>query len=296
MSPRRTLAAVALSALAAAALPPAAVAAEEAAAVRGLLGRYGPATVSVEAVVKMEMQMNGQGNQQEGKLDLVGAVVDPGGLIMVWNSSISSSRFKEMVELMGRGGDDFDVKLTPTSFEVTLPGAARPQAAFLAASDSNLDVAFLQLAEPPAEPLVAVDFAAAASPAVGQTVYAVSRLNPSFDRTLYLSRLLLVGEMAKPRRGWVVDGEPTTLGLPVFDDAGRPVGVLASVLSSVGTDPGGGMQGFGGMLGGQNGKTSGPIGVFVLPPEPVARAIALSKERAAKLLAERAEAAPAPGP
>lgn len=252
---------------------------------RRLLERYAPAVVGVDVVLRAEMRMGGEGQEEEGKIEMVGAVVDPSGLVMVWNSSISSSRLKEMMAATS-GGGDFEMRIEPVSFHVVFPGSDVRHSAFLAASDSQLDVAFLQLDRPPAAPLAAISFAAVGEIAVGQELYAVSRLGPSFDRAAYYAPLEVAGELAKPRRGWVVAGDLDSLGLPVFDEAGRPVGVLATVISTVAQDVG--LMSWGGSFG--QGGRSGPLGVFLLPAAPVARAIELSKERAAALLEERREA------
>ena len=282
------LAATVSATAAAQAPPPAAAPAGE-----DLLERIAPAIVGIEAVIRTEMSMGGQGSDEEGNVEMVGAVVDPGGLIMVWNSRISSARIGEVLEVMGRAGEGFEIKLTPVRFDVAVPGRGDRLPAFLAASDERLDVAFLQLESPPAEPLPAIDLAAAAEPAVGGPVYAVSRLNQSFDRAPYFETGLVVGELVKPRRAWILEGELTAMGLPLFDAAGRPVGVLATVLSSAGKEDGG-VPGMGGLFG-ESGKTLGPLGGFLLPTEPVARAVELSKARAQEMLRQRAEAAESGG-
>lgn len=282
-SRRPPAAAAALAALLAASPFAAPAAGDEAG--RRLLERYAPAVVGVDVVLRAEMRMGGEGQEEEGKIEMVGAVVDPTGLVMVWNSSISSSRLKEMMAATS-GGGDFEMRIEPVSFHVVFPGSDVRHSAFLAASDSQLDVAFLQLDRPPAEPLAAISFAAVGDVAVGQELYAVSRLGPSFDRAAYYAPLEVAGELAKPRRGWLVVGDLESLGLPVFDEAGRPVGVLATVISTVAQDAG--LMSWGGSFG--QGGRSGPLGVFLLPAAPVARAIELSKERAVKLLEERREA------
>lgn len=256
---------------------------------RRLLDRYAPAVVGVDALVRAEMRMGGESEEQEGKIELVGAVVDPSGLVMVWNSSISATRFQEMLETAGPGGEDFGIRMEPVSFHVVRPGSDERLSAFLAASDSQLDVAFLQLEPPPAEPLPAISFAEVGEVAVGQRLYAVTRLGATFDRAAHYAPLEVIGTLSKPRRGWILQGDTSALGHPVFDEAGHPVGVLATVISTIPQDAGAFPWGGGSF--GEMGSNTGPIGVFLLPGGPVARAIELSKERARELLEERAEAA-----
>ncbi len=269
--------------------------AAEADTLRQLLDRYSPAVVSVEAVVRTEMQMGGQGQDEESEVDLVGAVVDPSGLIMIWNSRISSARIAEMMRLMGRDEGGFDLRMTPLSFDVRLPGREEPVEAFLTASDPQLDLAFLQLAEAPAEPLAHFDLIAGdggeGEPLLGQEVFAVNRLSTSFAHAPFLGTGRVVGELAKPRRAWIVTGDFQSYGLPLVTADGRVVGVLSTVVSSVGADRAAAQMqgGMANMVGGGDGKTMGPIGSFALPVEAVARLVERSLARARELAAERAE-------
>lgn len=259
---------------------------------RQLLERYGPAVVTVEALVRTEMQMGGQGQDEENEVDIVGAVVDPGGLIMVWNSRISSARVVEMMRVMGRDDGNFDIDLTPLSFDVRLSGTEEPVEAFLAASDPQLDLAFLQLAEPPAEPLAFFDVANGASgDLIGEEIYTVGRLSTSFAHAPFLGGGRVVGLLTKPRRSWIVSGDLQTYGLPVVTAEGQVAGVLSTVLSSVDAERSSRQQGgMAAMMGGGDGKTMGPIGIFLLPAESVARAVARSRERAQAMLEERGAA------
>ena len=59
--------------------------------------RYAPAIVRVEAVLETRLNLGGQGEAEDSRLDLLGAVVDPQGLVMIWNSHISSARMSEMM-------------------------------------------------------------------------------------------------------------------------------------------------------------------------------------------------------
>lgn len=256
---------------------------------RALLARYAPAVVGVKAVIKTEVQMAGQGRDQENTLDTLGVVVDPGGLIMISNTQISARRIAEIMAAVG-GPSDFDFTLTPTAFTVFFAGDDEGRPALLAAVDTQLDLAFLQLETPPETPLAAVDLTKAAEPAVGQEVVLVSRLDQSFGYSPYCELVRVAGEVRKPRLAWVLDGEVSGLGLPAFDPAGVPVGVISTVVSTVGSETAAGRGGVGGLFAGLNRrKTLGPVGVFLLPVAPVAKAVELSRERSRELLRERKE-------
>ncbi len=274
--------------LAAATLRPAGPArADDAADYRRLLEQVAPAIVSVRVVIKTEFDFDGSQQDQETTLDARGAVVDPSGLILLWNSQISAARLVEAAAQMS-GGEGLQFKITPTDFRVTVAGRPREYRAFLAGQDSDLDLAFLQIEDPLESPLPAIDFEEAGRARLGETLVGVSRLSPSFDRAAYFESARVAGEVAKPRRAWVLDASPALLGLPVFNLRGEPVGVVATVLSRVAEaqPPGGGMIGF--FSFGRGGVENGPLGIFLLPAERVRGVVREARRRAAALLEERA--------
>ena len=282
---------VAVHGEAVAAAPAAAVQSPAEAEHAALLARYAPAIVRVEAVLATRLNFGGQGEETESRLDLLGAIVGPGGLLMVWNSHVSSSRMSELMQGAGRGGD-MAIQVVPRAFTVSLPEGEVP--AFLAATDSALDLAFLQLERPPAEPLPWIDFAAAVRPEIGEEVVAVARLGRGFDHAPHLRTARVAGVLRKPREAWILDGSLTSFGLPVFDRRGRPVGALTTVVARGSTsESASGSPTVGQVLGGAFGLPGeGPLGAFVLPGERVASLVRLAEERARKLLADRATANP----
>jgi len=255
-----------------------------------VLARYAPAIVRVEAVLETRLNLGGQGEAEDSRLDVLGAVVSPDGLVMIWNSHISSARMTEMMEAAGRS-EGMGIQVVPRSFTVMLPEGEVP--ALLAATDSALDLAFLQLERPPAQPLPFVDFTHAAKPAVGDALLAVSRLGRGFDHAPRLQTARIGGLLKKPREAFIVDGNLSAFGLPVFDKSGAPVGALTTVVTrGAESDSAAGSPTVGQMIGGAFGATGeGPLGVFVLPGERVASLVKLAGERAKELLQQRAAAA-----
>lgn len=260
-----------------------------------LLERYAPAVVNLKISLKTEAENGGE--PEESTEEVQGVVVDPGGLILVWNSHFSPNRFLEVFAHMG--GGDFRMKVTPTDIRVYLDGDPEDHAAFLAAADSDLDLAFVQLVEPPAKPLVAVDFSAPAPVRVGEELAAVSRLTSTFDRVPYFDVLRVAGEIRKPRPAWIVSGgNATQLGMPYFAADGRPAGVLVTVTSKARTDS---ASNAGGMMAdllslGRGKVEVGPLGIFLVPAEKVAPVVEQARHRAAELRAERAAEAAAAQP
>ncbi len=254
-----------------------------------LVERVAPSIVSVKVVLKTEINMGESMHDQESVVDARGVVVDPKGLVMLWNAQLSSQRLMETVAQMGNG-EDFDLKITPTDFRVALDGETNERHGFLAASDSDLDLAFVQIDPPLEKPLPAISFGAGRALAVGDRVVGVSRLSAGFDRAPFFETAAIAGELRKPRHAWILDASPALLGLPVFDERGDAAGVVVTVLSKATetASQGGDLMSFFAL--GRGRMENGPLGIFLLPAERVATLIGQARQRATELLVERAAA------
>lgn len=257
-----------------------------------LLERYAPTVVTLSVTLQTEMEGTG-GSPEESTTEVNGVVVDPSGLILCWNSNFSAGR---MAELFGEFGSAQRMKVQPTEVKVRIGDDDRELPAFLAATDSDLDLAFVQLEEKPAAPLAAVDFARPAKVAVGDPVVAVSRMSSAFGHAPFFDVVRITGEVRKPRSGWILgDGNATAVGMPYFAADGAPAGVLVTVLSrskSAATpNPNKLMADLLSLGRGQS--EAGPLGLFLIPAERVRAVVEQAKKRAAELLAERSAAQPA---
>jgi len=284
-----TRTAVALAALSWLPIPPSPANAADWAAV---VQRTAPAIVNLKITVRSESESGGE--PEESTQEVQGALVDPSGLVLVWNSHFSANRFLDLLAEMG--GGDFKMKVTPTDIRVYLDGGATEHKAFLAAADTDLDLAFVQIEEPPVPALPAVDFSDAAPIRAGDELAAVSRLSSAFDRVPYFDVVRVAGEIRKPRPAWIVTaGNATQLGMPYFAADGRAAGVLVTVMSKAKSDalsnPSNLMADLISL--GRGEVEVGPLGVFLLPAEKVRSVIEQARQRARELLAERAaQAAP----
>lgn len=267
---------------------------DETSALARLVERVAPSIVSVKARLRISIGSGGEREEQESVAEARGALVGPRGLIVLWNSHLSAVRWSEAFAAQGRSESGFQVQVAPTEIRVTLPGSDRDLSAILVASDADLDIAFLQLDPPPAEPLPYVDFAAGTRGELGQRVVAVSRLGGAFDGPSYFETARLAGKIGKPREAWILDGVVSSFGLPLFDLTGRPVGVLVTVLSRVPDGSAGGMGEFTGFSPSlRQRQENARLGAFLLPADRVRGLVGEATKRAEALLAERA-AAPAP--
>jgi hypothetical protein len=276
--------------LAASTLAPGAAAASDWPAI---VERYTPAIVNLKISLKAESEEGGE--PEESTQEVQGTLVDPSGLVLVWNSHFSANRFLDLIAELGGGA--FKMKVTPTDIKVYLDGDAKEHAGFLVAADSDLDLAFVQLETLPDRPLAAVDFSNGATPRLGDELAAVTRLTSTFDRVAYFDVVRVAGEIRKPRPAWVVSGGNATLmGMPYFAIDGRPAGVLVTVMSRAKSDAAlNPSQLMANLLSLGRGEVEvGPLGVFLLPADKVQPVIAQAKQRAVELLAERRAAAPPP--
>ncbi len=83
----------------------------------GVLDTVAPAIVTVKVVIKMDIMMGGQSQNEESRSELTGVVVDESGLVMVSNGEISEERMQRALSSSPFAAG-FEVELTPTDFQV----------------------------------------------------------------------------------------------------------------------------------------------------------------------------------
>ncbi|MBM3496687.1 MAG: trypsin-like peptidase domain-containing protein [Armatimonadetes bacterium] len=262
----------------------------------GLVTRQAPAIVSIKAVLKTEVKFGGAGQAQESRLNLTGVAVTPDGLIMISNTPFSPMR---MMEMMGMPAEmnEMGMKATPTSLKVVVGKEEKEYDAFLAATDTNLDLAFIQMEGLADRKLPFVDFGLGTTALVGQKVAQVNRLSRGYDYAPYFQTARVNGEIGKPRTAWMLEGYISTFGLPVFSMTGEVVGVLTTIPSGVKEQGGADGLGFGMLMRIMGGGGGGAVGgAFVLPTSVVKALVEQAKVRAVEVAAERAKPKPKPKP
>lgn len=178
-----------------------------------ILASRSAAIVTVKFLLKIKA-----GNQeQEIESEISGVMMDPMGLVLC--SDTQTGGFSTR---MGRGG----VTATPTDIKILVGDDNEGVEAKLLARDSELDLAWIEVKEPPAKSYAFVDFKQASSPKVGQPLYALRRMDKQFDRVVVLSQGWTAGTVRKPRELYVPGGTVgSAMGLPVFTADGKPLGV-----------------------------------------------------------------------
>lgn len=260
-------------------------------ALRALLEKGSQSVVTVKAVLKMEMGGPGGGfpGSNESRLTLQGVNVHPSGLIMLSNAPFSPKRFTEM--LGGGTGSEMlgNMKFTPMSVKVIVPGDEKEYDAFVGATDTNLDLIFIKIEPTGAPAIPVVEFGNSASPAIGDTVAMVSRLSRGYDHAPYFQLSRINGEVAKPRKAWTLDGSISQFGLPVYTLKGEPVGVLTTVPSGIKEEGTGDAMGFSFLMRLLGGGGSLAGGAFVVPGAAIQGVIGQAVMRAETVAAERAK-------
>ncbi|HZT41408.1 MAG TPA: serine protease [Chthonomonadaceae bacterium] len=263
--------------------------ADEASQLQSLVAKNAPAIVTVQLVLKTEVKMGGQAHDSEERTGLEGVVVSPDGLIMISDAQLNPKRLEEMFGGLAAAG--MDMKTTPTDIKVVVEREEKEYDAFLAATDTNLGLAFLKIEGLGDRKLAAVDFTNTAAPAIGQPIVLVTRLDKGFDYAPFFKTARISGEVAKPRQAWLMDQDLPDLGLPVFSPAGEVVGVLTTLTSGIKPESPDLSMGIGMMMrmfGGGGGQSL--FHVFVVPGQPIVTAIAEARQRAVVVAAERAKA------
>ena len=187
----------------------------------GVVDTVAPAIVTVKVVIKMEIMMMGQSQNEESRSELTGVVVDESGLVMVSNGEISEERMQR-AHSSSPFAAGVEVELTPTDFQVIFGNEEREYPAFLVAKDTKLDLAFLQVQELGDRELSFISFDDTAKPAIGDEIVAVSRLKKGYDYAPFLTTARISGAIRKPRKAFIVDGIISSYGLPLFSPALQP--------------------------------------------------------------------------
>ncbi len=262
------------------------------AAVQALVARQSPAIVTVRAVLKTTAK--GAGAQtSESRTEMQGVVVDSSGLVMVSSVPFSPAKLVEMMGLPAEAADSAPT-ITPTAFKVVFANEDKEYPAFLAATDTTLGLTFLRIEDLAGRVPTAIAFGSRPAPALGDPVYALSRLSKGYDYAPYYSSARVSGVITKPRTAVMLEGGISDLGLPVFSQTGDAVGVLTSVASGVkpeGANEAMGMQMMMRLMGGGSGGNHSSV--FLVPASVVSAVIAQAQTRAAALAAQRATAKPA---
>ncbi len=177
-----------------------------------LITKASPALVTIKCVLKMQ----GPGGTREVERDFTALMIDNKGTVLCASVQLGTSK------LMRRYGT-----ITPTDIKVLIGDDTEGVKAKLLASDSELDLSWVQIKEPDAKGYAHVDFAKATTAKSGDRLLTLTRMDKFFDRTPIVNEGRLSGKTKKPRDLLVpsssLEVEP---GMPIFAEGGLTVGVI----------------------------------------------------------------------
>lgn len=196
---------------------------------QGLIASKAPGVVSVKITAKISGSFGEQAVDQEQNRTVSGVVVDAAGLVLVAADAVAlPRRFTRMSTTL---------KLTPTSIRVIFPGDEAEYEAILGATDTKLGLAYLLIRDLKGRKADPLDMSKSIEPAVGETLYAVTRLGQGFDYAPVCQSASVAGQVSKPRQMWVIDGPAVEEGHPLYNAAGLLAGIM---ISQEGVGEGGG--------------------------------------------------------
>jgi len=225
------------------------------------------------------MSMAGQSQSREMRTEIQGVLVDKDGLVMV--STMFMNPYSMNLNEGAAG-----VKMTPTSIKVVFGDDDKEYNAFLAATDTKLNLSFVQIEDIAGKTVVPAAFTGGPTPAIGERLVSVSRMSRGYDYSAFYQTGRVNGEIARPRRAWMIEGGISGFGLPVYSLNNELVGVLTTIQSTIKEDSQNpdtmGMQMALRMMSG-----GGMLQPFLVPASMVDGVIGQAKTRAHELAAKR---------
>jgi hypothetical protein len=199
---------------------------ETRAAGRALVEKWKDVIVNVRVVLKMRMSVGGREMQStDDTVEAVGTVIDPSGLTVMALGSLNPGAM--MSRMMGSGGGDQRVEILsePTDVKIRLSDGTE-LAASIALRDEDLNLAFIKPTKKPAKPLVALNLADAAKPALLDSVLLLSRLGRVGGWVPSASIGEISAIIERPRTFFVLGGTGGGMGTPAFLPGGKVIGLL----------------------------------------------------------------------
>ncbi len=190
-----------------------------------LMQKIAPNIVTVRIVAKFEIKAEGETQTQESKFTQQGAVITADGIVMLSGVLLSAESFKELV---GFDEEDVSLSISPQSLKVIFGQETQEYDATLIALDSQLGVAFLKINDLGGRQVEPIEFKEVNLP-IGSELVTVSRLPRGFDYAPYFSTGRVISEVSKPRRAFLLEGNISELGLPVYSRNGDAVGIMVTL-------------------------------------------------------------------
>ena len=146
----------------------------------------------------------------DDSVDAVGTVIDPSGLTVMSLGSLNPGAMMNKIvgASTGGGGENrVDISSEPTDLKIRLPDG-RELPAKIVLRDEDLDLAFIRPTTKPAAPLVAINLAESAKPALLEQVVVLSRLGRVGGWAASAALADIGAVIERPRTFYVLGGAP----------------------------------------------------------------------------------------
>lgn len=193
---------------------------------KAVADKNGDAVVTVKISVKMRMSGGGQTSNEEQKNEIIGTVISPDGIILV---PLSATDPTDIISRAYGDSDESNFKMNVDVVELkvrTPEGLEVPGKVVL--RDQDMDLAFIKLNKKPAHPMKYVDISKNSAASLMDDVVIMGRTGPSLYRSLCVNRESVEVLVKKPQPFYILthSGNASNLGSPVFDNAGKFVGIM----------------------------------------------------------------------
>ena len=202
---------------------------DERAAARELLAKRAQALVTIRATVKLRgLPGPGQGEDMEDTVQADAVVLDGTGLTVTALSQLDPSDMLKRVFSGMPGAPPMDLAVDQSNIRMRLENGTEVPARIVL-RDKDLDLIFLRPTTAPASPMPSIDLSAGAKAQPADLVMLLQRFGEMAGWKTGVSFGLVQAVVEKPRTLYIVAASTAGgggLGSPVFDSAGRFLGIM----------------------------------------------------------------------